>query len=121
MMKYEWINFEGYKLRAPVGFLESKQAEIGRCGPGKLGGRLVPDKILGLSIRPACKIHDYTYQVGETQEDKDNSDIELFANGFRIIKQRSNWIMVGLRSLILHIYFMACIYGGNLVYGDEDE
>lgn len=54
MLRYKWINFKGYRLRAPEGFLESDLVTEGRCGPGDgLLERLVPDKLLGLSIRPA--------------------------------------------------------------------
>jgi hypothetical protein len=49
-MKWQWITIKGHKLRAPEGFLESDFLERG-CGPGEFGNKLVPDKILGLSIQ----------------------------------------------------------------------
>jgi hypothetical protein len=75
--------------------------------------QLVPDSILGLRIRMACAIHDYSYYIGSTEQDKTDADIELFANGFRIIKQRSNKFTGLLRSAILSRYFLACAYGGS--------
>lgn len=51
-MKWQWITIKGHNLRAPEGFLESNFLNC-RCGPGEFGDRLVPDKILGLSIQIA--------------------------------------------------------------------
>lgn len=118
-MRWEWVDFKGYRLRAPEGFLESNFLDNG-CGPGELGDRLVPDSILGLSVQPACAIHDYCYYVGTTETEKDNADIELFANGFRIVKQASNRFMMFLRTFLLAVYFLAVVYGGNEAFEGEE-
>ena len=111
-MKWEWITIKDYRLRAPEGFLESGFLDRG-CGPGEFGDKLVPDSILGLSIQTACAIHDHAYNMGEIEEEKTNADIELFANGFRIIKQSSNKLTMMPRAIILTTYFLAVVYGGN--------
>jgi hypothetical protein len=114
-MKWRWITIKDYRLRAPEGFLESKFLNRG-CGPGEFGDKLVPDKILGLSIQICCAIHDYSYRIGRTEEEKTNADIELFANGFRIIKQGSNKLTMLPRAIILTAYFLAVVYGGDAAY-----
>ncbi|MHC4184133.1 MAG: hypothetical protein ACYSR0_12370, partial [Planctomycetota bacterium] len=52
------------KLFAPPGYWETdkKIRDSWGCGPGGLGDYLVPDTILGLSVKPACQIHDYYYR-----------------------------------------------------------
>jgi hypothetical protein len=117
-MKWEWIDVEVYRLRAPEGFLESKFLNRG-CGPGEFGDKLVPDSILGLSLQICCAIHDYSYSIGETKEEKTNADIELFANGFRIIKQGSNKLTMLPRAIILTVYFLAVVYGGNSAFNGD--
>ncbi len=113
-MRWQWITYKDYRLRAPEGFDPSQV--VGGCGPGKWGDRIVPDSILGVDIGPACDIHDYCYLIGETEEERTNADIELFSNGFRILKQRSSKIMLAPRTFILGIYFTSCVYGGESVY-----
>ena len=114
-MKWQWSTYKGYRLRAPEGFDPSQI--VGGCGPGKWGDRLIPNSILGVDISPACDIHDYCYLIGETEEGRTNADIELFANAFRILKQQSGRIPLFFRSVILGLYFMACVYGGQQAYG----
>jgi len=111
----EWINFKGYTLKAPEGFLESSIKITGRCGPGRgFKEKLVPDSILRVDITPACKVHDYHYVIGQTKDEKDLADIQLFANGFRIVKQDSKSKFLSfLRTAILSWYFLACAYAGD--------
>lgn len=114
MLEWEWINYKGYRLEAPKGFLDSDIKDTGKCGPGQVGGMLIPDKILGLSINLVCSIHDYCYEKGENEQDQVDSDIKLFANGFRVIKQSSKYKFISfLRSIILSWYFLAVAYGGE--------
>lgn len=111
--RYEWIDFAGYRLRARERFLESKMAEAdprSGCGPGRLGNILVPDTILGVNIGPACRIHDYGWHVAEEGTDVDTDDIELFANGFRILKQKSSRLLLVPRAVILLMYLLAVVY-----------
>lgn len=49
-------------LIAPASYWQATKEDIdnltGGCGPGDAGDLIVPDKILGVSILEACKIHD---------------------------------------------------------------
>lgn len=35
---------------------------MGACGPGKFGGRIVPDRPFGLDLHPCCRFHDWLYE-----------------------------------------------------------
>lgn len=60
------------------------KAECDGCGSG-WNEPLVPDNIYGLDIKPACCPHDFRYELGGTQEDKDIGDLELLENILEII------------------------------------
>ncbi len=119
-MKFIFTNIktEGnrtYRLRVPTDSIPFGFLKDGRCGPGTgIWEKAIPEKILGISITLACKIHDYCYHILETEEEKVTSDLELFANAFRIIYQESrNMFMVVVRSAILWIYFVAVMTAGT--------
>lgn len=61
------------------------------CGPGKMLGFLVPDTLWGLSIAPACDIHDFMYITGETIADKDSADRVFLNNMLRLIDANTRW------------------------------
>ena len=77
------------KLFAPEAYWNAPRAEIDRiaggCGPGRIGDKLIPDSLLGASIKEACRIHDYMYHVGATVEDKKEADRVFLNNMLRII------------------------------------
>ena len=50
----------------------------------------VPDTIWGLSVSPACFVHDFRYHFGESEEDKKIADMEFLANTIRIINHDEN-------------------------------
>ena len=125
MLNFQWIIFNDVSLRAPEGFLNSNYPNTGKCGPGYgLIEKLVPDSILGLNITIICAIHDYCYFITNTEEEKIEADIELFANGFRLIKNKSRNKFIGfLRASILGIYFYNCAYLSSFFHeiGDQNE
>lgn len=94
-------------LYAPEGYwimAEKDPEELARiaggCGPGGLGDWLVPDRLLGLSIRPACHIHDFQYHFGHTYDDPEDENNKKRAD--RIFKNNMmRIIMAGTRSGIL--------------------
>ncbi len=53
---------EGYNLAAPESYWaatpEMKSIAVDGCGPANLDW-VIPDKILGLNIKPACQVHDW--------------------------------------------------------------
>jgi len=73
----------GVALWAPQSYFKLSREELreiigdGGCGPGKFGDPFVPDNLAGIDIGPCCDIHDYMYDIGKTQEDKDKAD-QLF-------------------------------------------
>ena len=75
-------------LYAPAGY--SPKADCNGCGTG-WNTRLVPDTIYGVSITPACCIHDYMYSVGKTIEDKCTADRVFLNNMLRIIEAVNTW------------------------------
>ena len=60
-------DLDGYKLAAPSSFWaflgQDMSAAVNGCGPGGTGDFLVPDTAYGLSLKPACKIHDWMYTI----------------------------------------------------------
>lgn len=108
-------------LYAPPSYWRARKKGIinqyvdGGCGPGKFGDKLIPDKILGVDVRPACEIHDWMYMMGESQEDKDKADRVFRNNMVRLIMAhpaRPRWLR-RLRLWLAHKYYMAVHrYGG---------
>ena len=98
----------------PCWFWDAPEEERnGGCGPGQgFGDRLVPDSLLGLSIKPACAIHDYQYRYGVTREDKAFAD--------RVFRQNMNRIIHAAGGLLKHVrYCMATAYYLVVKYGGE--
>ena len=58
---------DGYNLAAPESFWtfisQDMSDVVNGCGSGGMGDFLIPDTIYGLSIKPACKIHDWMYTI----------------------------------------------------------
>lgn len=75
------------KLYAPPDYWTDPDsgAMPGGCGPGRIGDWFVPDTIYLVSIRDACKIHDFMYALGETRHDKDEADRVFLNNMIRLI------------------------------------
>ena len=116
-MELEWIVYHTYSLRAPSGFLEWVKNNDCGCGPGKFGNRIVPNSILGISIKEACCIHDMMYRMCNNENEKILADLELFGNGVRIINQKSkNKFTSFLRAIIISWYFLAVFYGGGSAF-----
>ena len=63
------------------------------CGPGGVGDFLVPDTVWGLSIRDACRIHDWGYRHCEeaSEEDRKRHDRILRNNSQRIVSAGTKW------------------------------
>ena len=84
--------YKGYKLAAPQSFWDADQdlrdAVAGGCGPGGSGDMLVPDRMYGLKVTSACKIHDWTFAVWNDKKGFELSN-NLFKNNLvRIIDQK---------------------------------
>ena len=86
----------------------------GGCGPGGFGDYLVPDKIWGLEIKPACQIHDYMYAMGYTVEEKQEADRVFMNNMLRLVDAAGgNWLILALRRSAAAKYYRAVAdFGG---------
>ena len=117
--------YQGYLLAAPLSFWnapEELRNEItGGCGPGGIGDYLVPDKIWGLDMFPACKIHDWTFCVWNDKAGFELSN-NLFKNNMvRINEQHVSrtWIK-RLRLNRIKVYFDAVhFFGESSYYGSH--
>lgn len=88
----------------------------GGCGPGEgIGDRLVPDYLLGLSIKPSCSIHDFMYRWGVTLDDKNMADRVFHQNMRRIVKKYGGIFKLPRYSLA-YVYYKAVAYGGELAF-----
>ena len=76
----------------------------GGCGPGGVGDFLVPDTIWGLNIKPSCSIHDWLYKWGETEGDKELSDLIFLENMLRQIEAASPWLKILRRHRAVNYY-----------------
>jgi len=97
------------KLFAPSSFWRSDpkviEAVTNGCGPQGWKVDVIPDKILGLEITIACRIHDWMYGQGTCMEDKATADRVFLNNLLRIIDAKTK-----LRPLRLARKFLALIY-----------
>jgi len=92
------------------------------CGPAGWKGKLVPDTIYGISIREACKIHDYMYEVGESYNDKVYADDMFFTNLLATVENEAKWWnrwLNTLRRKRAWIYFKAVVHGGEDAFNDK--
>jgi len=84
------------------------------CGTAGWKGELVPDSIWGLNITLACNIHDFSYTIGLTCEDKDEADSVLLNNICRLIDHAGGpWFLKTLRHNRAREYYLAVKYFGG--------
>jgi hypothetical protein len=115
------------KLFAPKEYWTTPKEEIDRvaggCGPGGVGDYFVPDTIYGLSVKPACRIHDFCYAIGETIADKDSADRIFLNNMLRIIIEVTKWwILRKLRIWRAYTYYKAVKrFGGPAFWNGKNS
>lgn len=61
------------------------------CGSG-WKEPLVPDKLGGIDISEACGIHDYDYEIGGTEEDRERANLNFLCNMVLIIRRDDTWM-----------------------------
>jgi len=94
---------------------ELNKAIANGCGTAGWKGKLVPDKIYGLRITPACQVHDVDYHFGKGIVAKDQADRTFLNNMIRIIeaKKRSwRWVTF-LRLKRARKYYLSVKYFGG--------
>ena len=95
------------------------------CGPGGIGDFLVPDTVYGLSIRPACQVHDHGYRHGKdaSEEDRARHDRILKNNSLRIVDDHTKWWI--LKRLRYHrvekYYIMVRAFGGPAYWSERNK
>lgn len=110
------------ELFAPKGFTESPFYAEGRCGPGRgLLEKIVPDKILFLDVSIACKIHDFMYCVGQTNEDKESADRVLKYNLIRLIEAKGGVLKYPRLVLAQGYYLAVASSGGPAFWSGKNE
>jgi hypothetical protein len=93
----------------------------GGCGPGVIGDRLVPDKLLGVCITPACRIHDLMYYYSVNDYDKKKADSYFLYNMVQIIDcDSANSFTRWLRLKLAFKYFLAVMLFGKCSTGGHD-
>jgi hypothetical protein len=119
MTAYSTDNFQGYQLRACEEFWNLTPIQVSEiahgCGPGK-GWKesIIPDIIFGVSLQPACIIHDIDYFFGETRKDKDEADQNFLHNMLEINNQDSRFFLAKWlrRKIIFEYYSIVADIGG---------
>jgi len=69
---------------------EEKRKDCNGCGTG-WNENVVPDTVYGLNIRIVCCIHDYEYELGGTERDKELADENIHDNIENIIDAFDKW------------------------------
>ena len=94
------------------------------CGPGGLGDWFVPDTMWGLSVTPACRIHDWDYRHSEGwgEEHRLECDQRLRDNCLIIVNGRSrSKVLRSLRRLRVKTYYYSVRLGGGKAYWSERD
>jgi hypothetical protein len=108
-----------FKKRHPKDF------ESFGCGPGGLGDLLVPDTVYFLSIRPACRIHDWYYRFfpGNSEDDRKRADRIFLNNMLRIVDFHTNFkVLRWLRKRRCNKYYFAVrAFGGPSFWADRND
>jgi len=83
------------------------------CGPGSgPGDWLVPDRLLGLSIKPACGGHDWEYEHTASWEARKQADKRLLDNMVAIVLNRGGWLKTPRMWLAWRYYQAVRTFGG---------
>ena len=91
------------------------------CGSGWLA-KLIPNTIYGISVREACRRHDWSYEVGKTQKDKDLGDVQFLLNLLTIINNVDKWYYpTKLARLRATDYYSAVVDHGYDAFWNDKE
>lgn len=94
------------------------------CGPGGWKLKLIPDTVLGLSVRECCNIHDWMYTCGRTIEDKDAADRAFLNNMLRLVNDATGfWASVlryHRRLRVAEYYEAVHLFGGPAFWSGKN-
>jgi len=111
-----------YKLIIPKGFKGSAAEMSGGCGPEKSWFDLVPDHFIGVDISTPCKIHDFCYTIGGTEEDKIEADKMFHTNLVRTVKNDDSLIFREANLDLADLYYrMVRDHGHNYFNYSKSE
>lgn len=113
------LNFADYLLFPKNWDEDRARRNNNGCGTSGWKGKLVPDTIYKVNIKPACGIHDDDYATGTTKKNKLMADIRFLGNMIIIIIHETTWKskwMNLLRFKRALKYFMAVYYGGDAAF-----
>jgi len=84
------------------------------CGPSGWKGDLVPDSLGGIDISEACCIHDYDYEMGGVEEDRERANMHFLLNMLTIIHRDDTWLTnEGVAIKWATNYYMAVVEYGK--------
>ncbi len=117
-------SLDGYNLAAPesfwyyLGLGNDLSGVINGCGPGGLGDFLIPDTIYGLSVKPACKIHDWMYTIYNDEAGFKLANQVFLDNMIRINNKSTKWWLLKLIRMrrILKYYRVVRDFGRLFFY-----
>jgi len=79
---------------------------------------LVPDKILGVNLKPACDIHDYTYSKPSSIKDRATAD-KIFLKNMKSLAFKNSSFLRTVLNGVIHAYYFLVRMAGGLFYGDQ--
>lgn len=92
------------------------------CGPGGVGDWFVPDTVYGLSINPACKVHDWDYRhsEGASNGHRKACDERLKKNMFLLVVVGTTfWLLRRLRLTRCRFYYLMVRMFGKQAYWNQ--
>lgn len=120
-----YIPFPEYDELSP----EDKARICNGCGPGGWKIDVIPDNLLGASIREACDRHDMAYHLGR---DKDEADRDFIANMVTeiimherqergLVAKCADKAILKARLNLAVDFFLAVHLAGGSFFGNGDE
>jgi len=85
-----------------------EKKELNGCGPDGFLNRLIPDAILGTSVKASCNVHDFTFIKATNQKEHKKSDDEFLLNMLSEIESgKGSKFKKWIRKKMAHIYYAA--------------
>ena len=117
------------KLFAPKEYWQLTREQLDDISNGCGGsgvGALVPDSFFGLSVKPACDIHDFMYHVGKGDQGKIDADEVLLNNMIRICNEQFKvekrmWLYKIRLNLCQKYYYVVDKCGGPWYWAGKNE
>jgi hypothetical protein len=80
VLEIELWSPQSYKDATPEELAEITNGAGPQLGNSDLGGKLVPDRLIGLSITASANIHDWMYHESESEMDRLQADLTFLRN-----------------------------------------